>query len=230
MQHHTNCQQCALRDHCIGYAQGTLDVTMTPRLYHAGESIFCQGDECEGLYIVRSGVAKVFQLTGEGDENVTGFHYPGAVMGIEGLADDHHATFAESIGTMSVCFVPRVALLGACAGSPTLLKSLLKVASQSVVQNLRTQRTLGTLSAEQRVASFLLETSQEQSRCGRSATEIELPMRRNDVAKHLALAAETLSRTFKRLETTGVLAVDPNDRHQVSIQSMDQLVARSHAA
>ncbi|MGK0171333.1 MAG: DNA-binding transcriptional regulator YhcF (GntR family) [Gammaproteobacteria bacterium] len=55
-------------------------------------------------------------------------------------------------------------------------------------------------------------------------------MQRNDVAKHLALAPETLSRTFKRLEVTGVLTADPHDRHQVSVQLMEQLVARSQAA
>ena len=59
------------------------------------------------------------------------------------------------------------------------------------------------LSAQERVASFLLEMAARS----RTSSEIELPMSRQDIADYLGLSLETVSRTLSQLESVGAIAV-----------------------
>ncbi|MFW1466539.1 helix-turn-helix domain-containing protein, partial [Vibrio parahaemolyticus] len=56
-----------------------------------------------------------------------------------------------------------------------------------------------TKTAEERIAWFLLQMSQRTD----SANLVNLPMPRQDIADHLGLTIETVSRTLKQLARTG---------------------------
>jgi CRP-like cAMP-binding protein len=65
---------------------------------------------------------------------------------------------------------------------------------------------LGGLSGEQRVASFLIELALRLGTPGGSGISFDLPLSRTDIADHLALNADTLSRIMSRLKTRGLIA------------------------
>jgi len=63
-------------------------------------------------------------------------------------------------------------------------------------------------SAEERVAGFLLEMAERVPSSG----AVELPMSRQDIADYLGLTIETVSRTFKRLESAAAIEVPKRRR------------------
>jgi CRP/FNR family transcriptional regulator len=199
------------------------EISVAPRLFRANECVYQPGDECDGVYIVRSGVVRTIWTGADGSEQILGFHYPGALIGLEALSGNAHSTRAESVGTSTVCILPAEELADACAQSPTLVMRLLELASEVASADERRQVNLAR-SAEQRVAAFLLDAARQQEHIGCSRTEILLPMRRRDIASHLAMAGETISRIFAKFEATGMVEVDPGDRHRVTLESVDSLV------
>ena len=66
---------------------------------------------------------------------------------------------------------------------------------------------LGTMRAEQRLASFLLDLSNRYHIRGYSATEFVLRMTREEIGSHLGLKLETVSRLFSRFADEGLIEV-----------------------
>src|SRR3546814_15169592 len=66
---------------------------------------------------------------------------------------------------------------------------------------------LGRKSPMEKIASFLLEISAYQERCGRPCSPVILPMTRGDIADYLGLTVETVSRCFTRLKADRFIAL-----------------------
>ena len=64
------------------------------------------------------------------------------------------------------------------------------------------------MSAEQRVAGFLMEMARRLS----TDDEVKLPMVRRDIADYLGLTIETVSRTFTQLENQSAIALPTSKR------------------
>jgi CRP/FNR family transcriptional regulator len=78
----------------------------------------------------------------------------------------------------------------------------------------------GDLSADERIAMFLISLSERFSRRGYSDKEFILAMSRRDIASYLRLATETVSRVLARLQKAHVVKVD---RKQVRILDMEKM-------
>lgn len=222
----TKCGECHLQGRCIWRSAGRVPgIELTPRLYRRARPIYRAGDRSEGVYVVRSGSVKTYWIGSDGAEQVLGFHGPGSVFGLEALGRDTHLHYAESLETSSVCVLPAADLARACASSPETVMALLRSFGEFAKENERTQVWLGARNAEQRLAAFLLEAAEHQRARGYSAQDLHLPMPRRDIAKHLAVAVETLSRLFAKLEASGKVQVDPEDRRRIHIPSLEGLSA-----
>jgi CRP/FNR family transcriptional regulator len=81
--------------------------------------------------------------------------------------------------------------------------------------------TTGQRSAAERVVSFLLALSRRTERNGQSASEFELPMTRSDIGDFLGLSIETVSRTFTKLKTLGLIELPQSNR--VKLVDIDEL-------
>ena len=64
---------------------------------------------------------------------------------------------------------------------------------------------LGKMSAESRVAAFLVSISMRLHMRGFSETEFNLTMTRTDIGNYLGMAVETVSRQFTNFQEQGFL-------------------------
>jgi CRP/FNR family transcriptional regulator len=79
---------------------------------------------------------------------------------------------------------------------------------------------LGSMSANERLAAFLLNLSQRFAARGYSEREFHLRMSRAEIGSYLGMTLETVSRTFTALQQEGLLEVD---KRHIRVNDLDAL-------
>ncbi len=169
-----------------------------------GQYLFHVGDDFSSLFAVRSGCLKSTVLDPDGSEHILNFHLPGEVLGFAAIYQERHAGNALALSSSTVCHLPFREVVRLAQSFPSLILGLLRIASRSA---LYTGRLTGDHNAVVRVAAFLLSVSGRLRAQGHSATEFELIMSREDIANHLRLAPETVSRVLTQFRTDCVITV-----------------------
>lgn len=207
------CAHCSLQQLCLpaGISAEELrqldEIVKRKRPVERGERLFRPGDPMTAVFVARDGAFKTVTISEEGEEQVVGFHLPGELIGLDALGAGEHRCEAVALTTANVCEVPFEQLSMIAAQLPSLQHQLLRVIGRSMD---RDQDHLGMLvrrQAGERIALFLHGLSERYRNIGESATRFKLPMSREDIARYLGLALETVSRGFSKLQEDGVIDV-----------------------
>ncbi len=217
------CSQCSLVDLCLpmGLSKdeiGQLEQLIQPsHTYNENEFLCRQDDEFKAVYAIRSGMFKSQTLDQQGNERILGFHLPGELVGLDGIYGQHYPSNIIALDTSTVCAVPYNGLMSLAEKIPSLQHQLLRLLSKEI--NNVSALTYDT-SADQRLASFIFSLSRRYEQRGYSATHFNLVMPRRDIANHLTMAAETISRLSKRLQDNEIIT---RKRRELSIDDMSGL-------
>jgi CRP/FNR family transcriptional regulator len=203
------CKVCARRTNCIvfnikKYAPSLK--TINSQLFRVNDPIFRVGDHLENLYVVKSGSIKTFVTSQSGEEQILNFHGPGDVLGLDGLPFNLYSSTAISLETSSVCAVPVFKLEEVLAQIMPLW--LIEFTKSRLKQENKNSYMLGKKNANTRIASFLLNMSENHKVQGCSHTEFDLSMSRDDIGNYLGLASETVSRTLTGMKKNGCVMLD----------------------
>jgi CRP/FNR family transcriptional regulator, anaerobic regulatory protein len=207
------CTYCSVRQLCLPGGIGAeelhrLDeIVQRRRPVARGERLFRLGDPLTAVFVARDGAFKSASISEDGEEQVLGFHLPGELIGLDALGSGHHRCESVALIAANVCEVPYDQLMHIAAQLPSLQQQLFRVIGQSTD---RDQDHLGMLvrrQANERIALFLHSLGERYLIAGHSDRQYTLPMSREDIARFLGLALETVSRGFTRLQDDGVIAV-----------------------
>lgn len=226
----TRCGACARRQSCAIAALSDAGLPERGRpvpvqhLYHAEDIIHEQGTNADKLKFIGAGTVKLVVSDAAGDYQVVNFLGAGNVLGWDRTRGAKHAISAIALDTVSICEVDTQAFLAWIADSPEALSEfLLEQTQQSAYQASHVLR-LGQKSALQRLAGFLVEQADRQQMLGAGQAEVALPMSRADIGSFLAMAVETVSRLFTRLQDQGAIEVE---RQYVRVIDEDLLLELS---
>jgi CRP/FNR family transcriptional regulator len=177
------------------------------RRLRRGERLFGGGERFASLYTVRYGSFKTILLRQEGREQITGFFMAGDMLGLDGLAAQKHAVDAVAIEDSEVEVMPRAVLDAPGEESARLNGHVNAELSRQIARQHEALMLLGSLSAEQRLAAFLVDLSRRFAARGYSPRDFHLRMTRREIASYLGLQLETVSRLFSEFAERGVIAV-----------------------
>lgn len=195
-------------------------VPVLQRKLSAGQYLYRAGQPFQAVYFVHSGFLKTSQTAEDGREQVTGFRMRGDLMGVESIGMPTHSSDAMALDTSVVWELSYPAVLNACARIPELQAQLTKALAAEIRSDRSWMLALGTLSAEQRVAAFLLDVAARHQALGFSALHFVLRMSRADIGSFLALKHETVTRALTRLGAQGCISVQ---WREVRILDLDAL-------
>jgi len=198
------------------------------RLLNKGQRLFSQGDRFRSLFVIRSGSMKAFLAHPNGDEQITGFHFAGDMLSPDGLEEGMHSYCVEALETTSVCQYPLEAFERAAQKIPALELRLLKTISRELSREKRCMMILGRMRAEQRLATFILDTAGQMARRGQSETDLLFSMTRTDIANYLGLAVETASRLLSRFAAAHLIRVHHRRLSVLDLAGLQQLAGGEH--
>lgn len=209
-----HCKDCSLASLCLPLALNTEDmdsldeIVKRGRPLKKGDFLFRQGDPFASVFAVRSGALKTFSVTDAGEEQITGFHLPSELVGLSGMDSEFYPMSAQALETTSVCEIPFERLDELALQLPQLRRQLMRIMSREIRDDQQMMLLLSKKTADERIATFLVNLSARFRARGFSANQFRLAMSRNEIGNYLGLAVETVSRVFTRFQQNGLLAAE----------------------
>lgn len=209
-----SCSNCSLVELCLprGLQLDEMDelerIIRRARPLQRGEYLYHLGEQFQNIYAVKSGALKVYKANESGDEQILGFYLPGELLGLDAIETREHICTAIALETSSICAIPFSRLEELSLKLPGLQHQLHRLMSRELSSENRSLMLLGKRSAEEKIATFLVNLSTRLHMLGYSASEFRLPMSRQEIGNYLGLTVETVSRIFSRLQRENLINID----------------------
>ena len=222
-----NCRNCIARPFCLNQRLNHSDLLeyesfIKHRTLRRGDRLFRQGEPLTSLYVIRSGSFKAYLMSDDGEQQITGFHFSGELLGMDGLRDGHQVCYADALETSSICELPYRSFEKLMDRIPLLRKEFIRYATAELAREKSALLVLGKMVAERKLANFFLDISSAMHDRGRSSSNFVLSMQRQDIGNYLGLAIETVSRLISRFQYAKLLEIN---HRQIRILDRPRLVA-----
>jgi CRP/FNR family transcriptional regulator len=220
------CGQCALGKLCLPLGLDSQDMTALENIiepsspYKENQSVYQADQTFDRIYAVKSGMFKTVVMDANGNEHILGFHLPGELFGLDAIYPKKYISTAISLGTSSVCGITYTDLETLAGKLPSLQRQLFSLMSKEVHTS---QAMTVEHAADQKLAGFILALAARYKQRGYSETRFNLMMPRRDIANHLNMAAETVSRLFKRFQTENLIDIKRTDLHITNLEALKRL-------
>lgn len=185
------------------------------RVLRAGEILFREGEPCRTFFVVRAGRMKLYRATPDGREQVVHQLGPGQTFAEAALlAFDRYPVSAAAAETPTeVVEIGGETFLALFRGDDRLAAAMVASLSMRLLSLVERVEELSLVNAGARLARYLLR----QPGLGPSdRPRIELPMSKKDLAAHLSMTPETLSRLLRRWQDLGLV-----DSERASVTLLD---------
>ena len=186
------------------------------------QTLFFEGDPAQYCFKVLSGALRSCRLLPDGRRHVNQFLRPGDFVALH--SDDAYRSTVEAVNDAKVMRYKRRAVDQLIQQQPRLGKSLRSKLCADLLAAQAQMLLLGRKNALERLASFLLAMCERDGGDDR----VELPMTRGDIADHLGLTIETVSRAFSQLKSRGVIQLTTST--DVRIKRREELEDIAEAA
>lgn len=223
------CSTCLLGSFCLPVGLSVEDATKVDTLVDKhvrlkkGEILYRQGDAQDAVYGIRFGTLKTQTALSDGREQITGFHLPGEIVGLDGLNDQHQQSTALALEDSEACVIPITELESLARSLPSLQQQFHRILSREISQDHNHLLSLGSMRSEERLANFLLNLAQRYSMRGYSGQEFNLRMSREDIGSYLGMKIETVSRLFSRFSEAGVLQINLRQVKLLDVEALNEI-------
>lgn len=133
----TGCKTCSLTALCFScnetvQGKDTVEKTVISRShkFDRGRYIFRVNEPFNSVYAIRTGSVKTYTSLENGKEQVTGFHLPGDVLGLDSISTNYHTESAVALESCSICEINFEKLENLSNENPAIQHALLNAMSR----------------------------------------------------------------------------------------------------
>jgi len=218
--------QCRIRENTLftdlteSQLDAFKDVVLT-RAYRRREVVFMEGDECNGLYIIRSGRVKVVRTSSAGKEQIINILAPGDMLGFEVFHDaERYSLSAIAMDESELCYIARDDFFAILEREPSVARKMLISMGRELNRAYERIGDLGLFNAREKLAHLLYALASEYGVETGGGVKLNLAMSRLEIAELLGITQETSIRLLKSFKEEGVLEIK---RKEIVIKSLDRL-------
>lgn len=191
------------------------------RTFKKGETLFSEGEEATGFYLLVSGNIKLCRMSHDGREKVLHFVQPQETFAEAAFfGDGRYPAEARAIESGEVIYLPKEGFLELMTRNPNFTLNLVVSLSLQLRRFARQIEELSFADVTSRLASFLVRRASEKSTSYDGITYVDLGIKKGELAARLGTASETISRTLRKLMNEGIIEVQGN---RVLIHQMEKL-------
>ncbi len=170
--------------------------------YDKGQSVFLEGDDAVGFYVVVSGQIRVFKMSPEGKEQILHVFGPGEPIGeVAVFAGKHFPANASATKKSKLLFFPRAAFTELIGHDPSMAMNMLAELSRRLRRFTVQIEGLSLKEVPGRLATYLLYLSDEQN----GSEELSLDISKGQLASLLGTIPETLSRILAKMAREDII-------------------------
>ncbi|MBE0346791.1 FNR family transcription factor [Pseudoalteromonas peptidolytica] len=209
-----SCNNCSISQLCLPFSLNGSEMDKLDEIIerkkplHKGDYLFESGSKLNAIFAVRSGSFKSYTLSEQGDEQITGFHLAGDLVGFDAINKMQHQSFAQALETSMVCEIPFDTLDELAGKLPKLRQQIMRLMSSEINYDQEMLLLLNKKTAEERLATFIFNLSNRFGERGFSRKEFRFTMTRGEIGNYLGLTVETISRLLSRFQKAGIIKVE----------------------
>jgi len=175
----------------------------TPIRFRSGQKIVAEGEIANEVYGLSQGVVRIYKKLADGRHHVLRFALPGDFLELP--RRECHSLSADAVGAVSTSRFARDELFEFIQASRNMTRLMIDFAAEELKRSHDQMLFLGRGTPEEQLTAFLVNWGKRLPR--RRDKVVALPMARRDIAAHLGMAPETLTRTFAKLEQKKIIRV-----------------------
>ncbi len=185
------------------------------------EVVFMEGDECTGLYIIRTGRVKILRSSSQGKEQIIKILNPGDLLGFEVFYDGKaYKNTAVAMEECELCYVDKNVFFQILEKEPSVAKKLILAMGEELNHAYERIGNLGLLNAKEKLAHLLFTLASEYGVKSDGGVKLNLTLSRLEIAELLGITQETSIRLLKSFKEDGVLDIR---RKEIIIKSLSKL-------
>lgn len=189
---------------------GFEEVSLTS-MYPRGAVVFAQGQRCEGVYLLRSGRAKVLLSSSEGKTLILRLAHAGALLGVNSvLKNIPYDVSVETLESSQIDCVSRsdfMRILEKSAASSAEVAHLLADELSDMFEQVRS--LLLSQTAAEKLARLLLRWRNGDKE-GQTESRIKLGLTHEEIAQLICASRETVTRLFAELRRKQIISFAGN--------------------
>jgi len=194
-----------------------------PKKMTKKEILFSEGEEAKGFYVLLVGKVKLFKLSPEGKEQI--LHVvsaPDAFAEAALFLGGTYPAFAEALTDGQLLFISGKEFNQLIERNPKLSINMIVSLSHYLKKFTSLIEELSLKEVSSRLAKYLLELS---SLGGKDLREVELDLTKTQLASKLGTVSETLSRTFTKMKSKGIIEVKKNRIFILDRKALEELAS-----
>ena len=173
--------------------------------FDKGQTIFSEGDETKGFFVVVDGRVKIYKVSSEGKEQILHIFEAGQSFGeVTVFTGQQLPANAQTLSKTRILLFPRSAFVDLITANPSLALNLLAIMSKKLRQFAAQIENLSLKEIPARLASYLIYLAEEQG----TEDAVKLNVSKGQLASLLGTIPETLSRIFAKLSGQNLIRVE----------------------
>lgn len=185
-----------------------------------GDTLFQEGAEGVGFFVVVEGQIKIFKMSLDGREQILHILGPGDPLGeVPVFAGQTFPANAQALTKSHLYFFPRRKLIDLYRESPSLAMNMLAVLSRRLREFTVLIENLALKEIPQRLATYLLHQLAQKP----ISSRVKLNVTKGVLSNILGTSQETLSRVLGKLSQEGLIEVQGKEISILNVQRLQEL-------